>query len=78
MADYPAKRAYRGKGPWEREAIRNGSPPEFNIGDRVTILYGGLPGRINNLELRHVDPPVWCFEVHSSWYFASELKKGNA
>lgn len=78
MADYPAKPKFRGRGPWEREAVRNGHPPEFSIGDRVTIIFGGLPGRINNVELRQVDPPAWRFEVHSSWYFASELRKDKA
>jgi hypothetical protein len=74
MADYPAKPTFRGRGQWEREAVRNGHPPEFSIGDRVQVF--GVAGvfRITNLELRQCDPPVWRFEVRCRWYFASELR----
>lgn len=74
MVDYPAKGVFRGRGPWEREAVRNGFPPEHKIGDRVSVTHGNLRARVNNVELRQVDPPVWRFQVAGAWYFATELE----
>lgn len=74
MADYPAKRKFRGKGPWEKGAVAAGHPPEFRIGDRVLVFGKSGVAKVTDLELRHVDPPMWRFEVNGCWYFASELK----
>ncbi len=76
MADYPAKRTFRGRDQWERQAVREGHPPEFAIHDRTTILYSEVRGRVTGVELRQVDPPAWRFEVNGGWYFANELRAG--
>lgn len=71
---YAAKRKFRGRGPWEKAAVSTGHAPTFSIGQRVLIFGKAGVFRITDLELRHVDPPTWRFEVDSRWYFADELK----
>lgn len=71
---YPVRKKYRGKGEYERQAIRDGHPPEFTVGQRARIVWTDTVGKITALELRIVDPPTWRFEIDNAWYFAADLR----
>lgn len=74
MAEYPARKTYRGKGPFEKEAIKAGHPPVLDFHQRVEVRYTKEIGKVDGYDLRIVDPPIWHYHVNGKWYDASELK----
>lgn len=71
---YPAKSAYKGRGPWEKEAIRNGSPPELELGQRVYVPALQRFDKVQEYDLRIVDPPVWYYRIASVWLRRDEME----